>query len=634
MPDYHRRVKVGRTLLAALLLVLVSLTLSPAASAQDGDLLDVVITEVSTPTISLSTPTQEIRISGTLVNDSTQALSYVNVHFWRLPEPILTTDRLEELTGSAQAPTGSRLFSEPDGNLHNLTGDGWLQPGEIREFTVRASVAQLTEAGADPMTQNDAAYLVGVQVRAIPETGGNKTVGRAMIPVAATQEPVKSSSLVVLSAAPSWLPDGRFLDNSLAEDLTGRLETLLAAGERDGVITAIDPALYSAVSALSRPHTVGGVEADGSGIALRWVSRVDELAAQQRLWVLPYGNPNLERAAAMGALDAVLAGGAVDDKLAGLPTVAVVNHMIPALPRDALETLVVRNATGSVPGTPRVLASTAPGVPATVPDGVRSATLIARELLAASPPLYLIDTVELAAADTLGGALRVQVPPSTSASGPLRTANASTPAPWPNVTTAITEAKANAQFITALTGQAPEFDEPRITALSLSDSFRDEAAAVAYVQAASPESFKADGVELKAASSFVMSAADSTFPATITNSLPLPVVVGVQFDSEAPQRISVANIEPVTVPAGESMTVVVSPHATANGITRVEAQLVTVDGDPLGEPTQIEVTATDFGRVGWLIIVVSGAVVVGGTALRILAVRREQRAKENSEPSQ
>jgi len=54
----------------------------------------------------------------------------------------------------------------------------------------------------------------------------------------------------------------------------------------------------------------------------------------------------------------------------------------------------------------------------------------------------------------------------------------------------------------------------------------------------------------------------------------------------------------------------------------------------LGAPVPIEITATDFGRVGWIIILVSGAVVVGGTALRIRAVQRERAAKENDEPSQ
>ena len=40
------------------------------------------------------------------------------------------------------------------------------------------------------------------------------------------------------------------------------------------------------------------------------------------------------------------------------------------------------------------------------------------------------------------------------------------------------------------------------------------------------------------------------------------------------------------------------------------------------------------GVLSLIIILVSGAVVVGGTALRIRAVQRERAAKENHEPSQ
>jgi hypothetical protein len=44
----------------------------------------------------------------------------------------------------------------------------------------------------------------------------------------------------------------------------------------------------------------------------------------------------------------------------------------------------------------------------------------------------------------------------------------------------------------------------------------------------------------------------------------------------------------------------------------------------------VEITATGLGRVGWIIIVISGAVVGGGTFLRIRAVQRE-RARESRE---
>ncbi|NHB84853.1 hypothetical protein G7085_10245 [Tessaracoccus sp. HDW20] len=78
------------------------------------------------------------------------------------------------------------------------------------------------------------------------------------------------------------------------------------------------------------------------------------------------------------------------------------------------------------------------------------------------------------------------------------------------------------------------------------------------------------------------------------------------------------------------MTLDVTPEATANGVALVRAQAITAGGVAVGKPITIEITATNFGRVGWIIILVSGAVVLGGTAWRIRAVRREQ-AKASAE---
>ena len=125
-------------------------------------------------------------------------------------------------------------------------------------------------------------------------------------------------------------------------------------------------------------------------------------------------------------------------------------------------------------------------------------------------------------------------------------------------------------------------------------------------------------------SSVVMGDRANQFPATLTNGLTVPVTVGVRFTSDAPQRIRVPDLEPQVIPPGESITVNITPEAAANGVALVQAQPVTAGGVALGKSTTIEITATDFGRVGWIIILVSGAVLLGGTAWRIRAVRRER----------
>ncbi len=196
--------------------------------------------------------------------------------------------------------------------------------------------------------------------------------------------------------------------------------------------------------------------------------------------------------------------------------------------------------------------------------------------------------------------------------------------PWADRLHAI---EADAEFLRQLMGSDEPTDLSRIGSTAFSKDFADEAAALAYLDAVAPSRIDASLVTLRAAESFVMGSRTNTFPVTVTNGLGVPIQVRLEFASDSPQRIRVPAVGPVTVGPGQAATVDITPEATANGVAIVRAQLTTVAGDPLGRPLPIEISATDFGRVGWIIIVVSGAVVVGGTALRIRAVQRERSGK-------
>lgn len=620
-----------RALLAAVLLAVGVASLPGTAQAQ-SDYLDVEITSISTPTLNLSDPDQVIELKGSLTNVSTTPIRYVNVHFWRAPVAITTPGELTAL--SKDVPLGARLFLEEAGNLHTLTRDDPFGPGERAEFSVRATVGELITGGAfqPPLPRDDAVYLLGVHVRGIPDGGQNMVVGRAEVVTAATTEPVGSSALVVLATTPSWLPDGSFLDDSLAAELGGRLETLLASAERDGVVAAIDPALHQAVRRLSREHTVDGAIRQASGVALRWVERVDRLADDGRLWRLPFGDPDLLSAEATGELDQVLtwARDSVPTDLAKLPSVAIVDGGHGGL-LDALaefDTVVVRSATGASEGPPRVLTAANQSQVKALPQGVQLARRVADELLAPRPPLYLIDTVEGAAVDAELAPHRRHVAVSTTPAEPLRFNETPAPPPLSALAEALADGAANAALLAELSPGAAPQDQPEIGATAYSKGFASEAAAVAFVREASPPSIDVARITLRTAASYVMGARVNEFPATITNELDVPVTVGVEFDSGAPQRIRVPAVDPVEVPAQSSVTIVITPEASANGVALVHPRLVTADGGPLHAAEPIEITATDLGRVGWIIIVVSGAVVLGGTAWRISAVRRERAREE------
>lgn len=627
--------RFARALLVTALLALAAVAV-PRPAVAASDYLDVQLTSVSTPTLDLADPAQVVELTGTLTNVSTVPIRYVNVHFWRLSTPITSSRQLASVT--AEVPIGARLTDEAAGNLDILTRDEEFAPGQRAEFSVKTTVAQLT-AGQYALTSTDVAYLLGVQVRGIPSDGGNQVVGADQVVVAATTDPVESSALVLLSAPPSWTPDGDFTDAALLTDLGGRLETLLASAERDGVVAAVDPALAEAVDRMTGEHVVGGVATPGNGVAIGWLNRLEALADEGRLWRLPYGNPDLARAEASGELERVLgwAASATPDRWRALPGVAVLDAGSReglAAQLEGFDTVVVRNATGARDGTPTLLGASPLATFAALPAGVRPGRLIAEELLAAGPPLYVIATVEAAEADAALGDARRHVPPSAAQEPPLAWPDATPPAAWGAVAEALRTAEADAAFQRALMGSDEPVDLSRVGATVFSADLPDEEAALAYLDAATPARLDASLITLRAAQSFVMGSRTNTFPVTVSNGLGVPVQVRVQFISDSPQRIRVPAVGPVAVAPGASATVDITPEATANGVAIVRAQLTTVDGEPLGSAVPIEITATDFGRVGWIIIVVSGAVVVGGTALRIRAVQRERAGKENSEPSQ
>lgn len=627
---------VGRLVRALLLTALLAVTglALPRPAAAATEYLDVQLTGLSTPTLNLAAPTQVVELTGTLTNVSTVPVRYVNVHFWRLNLPLTTPAQLARVT--AEVPIGARLTDEAAGNLDIVTRDDEFAPGQRAEFTVRASVAQLT-AGQYALTRNDAAYLLGVQVRGIPEVGGNQVVGEDQVVIAATDAPVESSAVVELAAPLTWLPDGDFLDASLSAELAGRLETLLTSAERDGVVAAADPALLEAVERMSGIHIVGGVEQPGSGVALRWLGRVKALAGQGRLWRLPYGNPDLVRARNAGALERVWTGALAATPTAwrDLPLAAILAPGADAGLATALtgaDTLVVRDGGGAAAGPPVLLGASSQAGVVELPAGVRLGRMVADELLAGRPPLHVISTVEEADADGTPTAWRRHVPPAVEPASPLTWSTVEAE-PWTQVTAALHSAESHDRFRRELMGTNEPTDLTRLAALAFSAGFPAQAAAVAYLEASTPARVDPSLITLKAAQSFVMGSRTNMFPATVTNGLGIPIQVQIRFTSDAPQRISVPDAGPVTVQPGESATVDLTPEATANGVTVVRAQLTTLEGTPLGPAVPIEITATDFGRVGWIIIVVSGAVVVGGTALRIRAVQRE-RAKENRESSQ
>lgn len=626
-----------RAALAALLVTAGTLLTPATAQAETGGLLDVTITDISRPLLDLAEPDAVVQLSGTLINTSASRISYVNVHFWRSQDPITTRAALDgALASEATDPLGARLFSD-EMNLDPVTGEGYLSPGERARFTVRATIAQLD------FRATDAIYLLGVHVRGIPEgAAGNETVGRGRILAVATRSPLTATEVVELTAAPTRLADGDFRDESLLTEIAGRLDALLALAERPGATLLVDPSLLSEAEALGTAHTVAGVDRPGRPEAADWAARVRRLIRGGAALRLPFADPALARSQASGDLDGVLARSeAIPTAATGrLPVAAdlrsfATDELVSRVRAAGVTTILADNAAG-----PGGLGDLVPVASSTLsgmgPGGSRSTAQqltrrLAEEFLAPSPRVYVIR--EAADADALlapSDPLRVLVPlgrvPARATLGPA----APVPAPWLRLSDRLRDLDGSTDFLKDLTGIDEGAAVDLVAARAWSARFTSEQQALDFVAANPVATLDPGQVTISAARQFVMGARTSSFPVTVTNRMPTPVTVRLVFDSDAPQRIDVPPTELVTISPGENLTLNVEPHASANGVVDVSARLQTRGGTEFGEAVPIEVTATDLGRVGWILIIVSGAVVLGGTFWRIRAVQAENAKRGRS----
>jgi Family of unknown function (DUF6049) len=122
--------------------------------------------------------------------------------------------------------------------------------------------------------------------------------------------------------------------------------------------------------------------------------------------------------------------------------------------------------------------------------------------------------------------------------------------------------------------------------------------------------------------SVTLSSNKGTFPLTVSNGLPQPVLVSVAVVADYPDRLSVADVSPQRVEAGENATVEVTAEATANGRVPVTVRLTAADGSQLGPSQRMVVNATDYGTIGWVVIGLAVALFVAAAVLRLIRSRR------------
>ncbi|SDL09832.1 DUF6049 family protein [Tessaracoccus oleiagri] len=565
------RTQVSLCLAVALTLAL--LGLGGPARADEGPQGRVQITTVTPARIDPADAEDIVTISGTFTNTTGLPLAWASAELWHYTGRLSSFEEIDAaISAIDEAPVGTR--HEP-GTI--LTEQEPLAPGATATFTIGAPVSAIAAEASE------LASIVGVHVRAVPEgTSQRVTVARARALVPHGALPFELVDVNLLTAAPGQVPGSNAVSDELTADIAGRLTEQLAASAPASTVTVIDPAIYRAALQLAD---------DGAGdeAAIAFVEAIDRLRMEGKLWRLPHGNPNLARMPeSLRAQVPVWADEVVVPGLEDVPSVAIVRD-VAAVPQGFDH--VVTFAAGE--GPTRFFHLLGDGRPTLLADAPAPSAPVGLPL--ASDPWPVLDG-------------QVTVMQNRT---PLRLDLTTEPGTEPG----------------------PDADTRALTLAAYSSNLPDQETAVGYLTSSRVAAFDPSQISLTVSPSFVMGSRTNQFPATITNQTTLPVHLRIALRSENPQRIRVPDTDVIEVGSGESMTLLLEPQAAANGVTTVHAQLQSPEGQRLGPTLAVEITATEFGRVGWILIIVSGAVVLGGTVWRIRAVRREQ-AKEASESGQ
>lgn len=638
-----RRARLASLLLAALCLTapLAVLPADPAAAADPSAQVTLTAADVTATTLTLR---------GTLTNTGPDPLGQVSVALWRSPDLLHSPEAVTTaLAAPTTTPGTARVVEDANRSLLTATTDT-VAPGESRPFTVSGSLAALG------LTAPDATWWAGVDATGRVANRRSGPIGSARTLVTRPDTPRPIATVVEFSAPPRQLKKDLFLDDALRAEVTdGRLARLMSATEATGADWVVDPSLLAELEDMAdgyRVQTADGSQAGtGDAAAGAWLARLRALPADRGATGL-FGSPDV---AALGALgDETIADAIRTASDAATPEgvgrVTVLDHV------DAASLEIATGFGRAVVA----LGATAPQV---------TATLGGTTVVSAAPPAptlaspLLPDTplnraaARFALARARGGEVRwVRSPDDVAATtqalpygfrqAALADVLALPPGAWPpsppqTPTSVALDAervhrvddlrdRMSAYGAAAPASGVAEYVDAQTARAASRWWVDDEAGQDAWLSAierrvALPAG---DMVSLDATARLSMAGATSEFPVTVTNHLQDPITVRVVAETDNPQRIRLRGADPVAIPAGASSTVLLLAESAGGGVVRARVHVQTPDGHRLTPDREIAVETTNYGTIGWVLVVASGLVLVVTTAHRIRQVRGQRKGED------
>ncbi len=639
-----RRVRLA-SLLAALALAvpLAAVQADPASAADPSTRVELTSAEVSATTLTLS---------GTVTNTGVDPLTQVTVSLWRSPSLLHTPEAVEgALAATTTTPGTARVVEDANRTQLVVAGDA-LAPGSSRSFTVSGT---LTTLG---LRAPDATWWAGVDTTARVGTRAARPTGSARTLVSTASEPHPIATVVELSAPPRQLKKDLFLNDDLNTEVGGgRLAALLAMVERDATSWVIDPSLLVELEDMAdgyRVQTPTGSDAGtGEAAAAAWLSRLRALPRSTGAVEL-FGSPDLPALAGLPdrLVARAVAATTEDATLAGLTRLAVLDGP------DATSL----DLAGRLGGEVVLLGTEAPGVRVSSQETI-AAVATGQDDAGFVPSALLPDTdlnrraARFALARAAGGELRWVSDPADLPTGPGALPSGFRRATLPDILTLTPRAWAPPPPHSPTEGALDAGRLGRV--LELRDRMTSYAAAApasgvgGFVDAQTARAAsrwwvgdtagqdawlagierrvalpEGDMVVLDAAPRFSMTGDTSEFPVTVTNRLMDPITVQVRAATDNPQRIRLDAPQPVEIAPGASNTVLLQATSAGGGVVLARVHVESPDGHRLTPDREIAVETTNYGTIGWVIVVASGLVLVVTTAHRIRQVRGQRKGED------
>lgn len=673
----------------ALLLALSGLVgaTSPASAEPDPD-VSVRITGVSPTTLERGAT---VTLTGTVTNTGDERWTKAQAYLVIAPSPFTTRGQVTDAVESQTSYTGTRVV-----DLDSIDEIGTLAPGTTRPFRVRVPYRRLGVSGAKGVYPVGVQILATAEDGTRDTTAVARAT--TFLPAADDDAPAAPGGFVWPFVLPDRIgADGRWSDPvDLLERVSpgGQLRHLLdqaRSGPRDGTTLVLDPALLVALDDLvdgrRLPDDVQPTDAQREA-ATAFLDELTDLSRRVATWTLGYGRPDvlaIEGSGDARALDAVVEEattstleqfqvtgrrvvwptrtGVTSDLLersrgGGEQAVIVSRDAVPDW-RPRLGSVVLR-PTDAGPVPLFVNAGLDVGVPGTRTVATLRQRLLAEAAFAAlerrrdagsrADAFVLIDPTWDPGEVTSGGfttAFEPDVVAPSDLEDLLATDRADYAGEVPQraqarplgtsqlrgVERLVSAAAVLADL--AVDGTDLEIATSRTAAGLLSVEWRSDptAGARAARAAASRAENRLEGLSVEGPPAITLSSDEGSFPLTISNDTDGAVRVGLRIGTSNP-ALSVPDVEPVEVEAGERRTVTVSVDLGDQTTSTLTARVITPSGMAVGQPDSFNVRSSRVGAALWVLIGAAGLFVLFALARRFLRGRGRGEQVERGEPDE